>query len=376
MMSCNNLKKSISTPIAKAMGCFVFCVFLLSACSEGDGRFSIKGQFKHLNQAQFYIYSEGTALNGIDTIKVQGGRFTYEKEVRTPQTMILIFPNFTEQPVFVTPGKEITIEGDASHLREMEIKGTEDNEQMTAFRLHANTLTPPEIGEAVKQFVNEHPLSPASLYLVQKYFIKTLPSDYATATLLLKKMKQELDAHRKQMAAENEEDLSVTILSTAVNELLPKISGMKTVAKGALLPSFGVKDINGNRVNNASMKNKVSVVSVWASWYYTSEQMQRKLRYLKREFGDRLYLLSVCVDATDKDCKRFAVADTVKWAHVCTGEMWDTPLLQTMGLQTVTGNIVVDAKGRVVATNLNERELENTVRRLLKTETGKSTVRK
>ncbi len=376
MMFCNNLKKNISTPIAQAMGCFVFCILFLCACSENDGRFRIKGQFRHLNQAQFYIYSEGAAMSGIDTIKVQSGRFSYEKEVRTPQTMILVFPNFTEQPVFVLPGKEITIKGDASHLREMEIKGTTDNELMTAFRLHANTLTPPETNRQVAQFVDEHPLSPVSLYLIQKYFIKTLPSDYATATRLLKKMKQALDARRKQLVADNEEDLSVTILSTSVNELLPNVSGLRSLAKGALLPSFGVKDIKGNRVSNASMKNKVSVVSVWASWYYTSEQIQRKLRYLKREFGDRLYLLSVCVDASDKDCKRFAEADTVKWAHVCTGEMWNTPLLQSMGLQTVTGNIVLDTKGKVVATNLSEKDLENTVRKLLKTETDKNAVKK
>ena len=375
-MFCNNLKKNISTPIAQAMGCFVFCILFLCACSENDGRFRIKGQFRHLNQAQFYIYSEGAAMSGIDTITVQSGRFSYEKEVRTPQTMILVFPNFTEQPVFVLPGKEITIKGDASHLREMEIKGTTDNELMTAFRLHANTLTPPETNRQVAQFVDEHPLSPVSLYLIQKYFIKTLPSDYATATRLLKKMKQALDARRKQLVAGNEEDLSVTILSTSVNELLPKVSGLRSLAKGALLPSFGVKDIKGNRVSNASMKNKVSVVSVWASWYYTSEQLQRRLRYLKREFGDRLYLLSVCVDASDKDCKRFAEADTVKWAHVCTGEMWNTPLLQSMGLQTVTGNIVLDAKGKVVATNLSEKDLENTVRKLLKTETDKNAVKK
>ena len=375
-MFCNNLKKNISTPIAQAMGCFVFCILFLCACSENDGRFRIKGQFRHLNQAQFYIYSEGAAMSGIDTIKVQSGRFSYEKEVRTPQTMILVFPNFTEQPVFVLPGKEITIKGDASHLKEMEIKGTTDNELMTAFRLHANTLTPPETNRQVAQFVDEHPLSPVSLYLIQKYFIKTLPSDYATATRLLKKMKQALDARRKQLVADNEEDLSVTILSTSVNELLPKVSGLRSLAKGALLPSFGVKDIKGNRVSNALMKNKVSVVSVWASWYYTSEQLQRRLRYLKREFGDRLYLLSVCVDASDKDCKRFAEADTVKWAHVCTGEMWDTPLLLSMGLQTVTGNIVLDTKGKVVATNLSEKDLENTVRKLLKTETDKNAVKK
>ena len=366
----------ISTPIAQAMGCFVFCIFFLCSCSENDGRFRITGQFKHLNQAQFYVYSGGAAMNGIDTIKVQSGRFTYEKEVRTPQTMILIFPNFTEQPVFVVPGKEITMVGDASHLKEMEIKGTVENELMTAFRLHANTLTPPETNEAVKRFVNEHPTSPVSLYLIRKYFINTLPSDYATAILLLKKMKGELDASRKQLASEKKEDLSVTTLSTAVNELLPKITGLKSLAKGTLLPSFGVKDINGNRVNNVSMKNKVSIISVWASWYYSSEQVQRKLRYLKREYGDRLYLLSVCIDANDKECRRFAATDTLKWAHVCTGEMWNTPLLQTMGLQTVTSNIVLDTNGKVVATNLNEKNLESTVKRLLDTDKDKNTVKK
>ena len=87
-------------------------------------------------------------------------------------TFILIFPNFSQQAVFGENGKVAKISGDASHMREMEITGTDDNELMTDFRLAANRLSPPEVKEAAARFVEENPASLASLYIVNSHFLQ------------------------------------------------------------------------------------------------------------------------------------------------------------------------------------------------------------
>jgi hypothetical protein len=60
-------------------------------------------------------------------------------------TLMIVFPNFTEQPVFAAPGKSVDIKGDASHLKEMKVKGTKPNELMNQLREQIANASPNEI---------------------------------------------------------------------------------------------------------------------------------------------------------------------------------------------------------------------------------------
>jgi hypothetical protein len=64
---------------------------LLTACGTEKGRFRLEGRLRHMNQAEFLIYSPDGGIVGMDTIKVQEGRFSYETEVRDRATFVLIF---------------------------------------------------------------------------------------------------------------------------------------------------------------------------------------------------------------------------------------------------------------------------------------------
>lgn len=78
---------------------------LLVSCGTDSKHFKFEGRFLHLNQGEFYLYSEDGAVSGIDTIKVEGGRFAYEMACEAPTTLILVFPNFSRQPIFAEPGR-------------------------------------------------------------------------------------------------------------------------------------------------------------------------------------------------------------------------------------------------------------------------------
>lgn len=80
---------------------------------------------------------------------------------------MLVFPNFSEQPIFAKSGKSVEIKADASHLKEMEVSGTEDNELMTKFRQNILKDTPPEAKKHAEDFVREHPNSVCSIYLIR-----------------------------------------------------------------------------------------------------------------------------------------------------------------------------------------------------------------
>ena len=112
----------------------ILAVLTLASCGTDSRHFKLEGRLLNLNQGEFYVYCPDGAMRGLDTIKVQAGRFSYITECDAPKTLVIVFPNYTEQPVFAQPGKSVDIEGEASHLKEMKVTGTKDNELMNGFR--------------------------------------------------------------------------------------------------------------------------------------------------------------------------------------------------------------------------------------------------
>lgn len=330
----------------------------LTSCGAGNGRFRIEGRFRNLNRGEFYVYSPDGGTTGRDTIQVIDGRFSYNVPLSDKATFILIFPNFSQQVVFGENGKVAKVSGDASHMREMEITGTDDNELMTDFRLAANRLSPPEVKEAAARFVEENPASLASLYIVNRHFLQASQPDYAEASRLLKLILKEDPANGR------------------VALLLKQVESLKPSSIGAMLPQFTATDTEGRGISRKSLNGKVNVVSAWASWSYDSVNLQQWLRRFKKEKGADLAVVSICIDADRKACLRQMKADSINWPNVCDGRMWDTPLMQTLGLSTVPGNIVADANGRIVARNLNTSQMKEQLEKMLgKISTGDRRIR-
>lgn len=323
-------------------------VLLLSACGVDSNKFRLEGRLRNMNQGMFWIYSPDGGIEGIDTIQVHEGRFSYETELRVPATFVVIFPNFSEQPVFAEPGEEVDIKGDASHLKDIIIKGTDDNDAMTELRMDLNELMPPEIPTAVAKFINAHPKSRASRYLLQRYFLSDPQANMQQAYVLVSLMQKE--------------DPDDVLLAKWKKDL-------ESLRNGQLnkpLSDFSAKDIKGRNVSLSDLKSKVNVITVWASWNYQSTDIQRRLQRLKKNHGDKLSIVSVCLDADYKKCKQTVERDSLPWKTVCDGRMWQTPMLSKLGIADVPGNLVLNDKGLVVARNLSPQKLEDKIQQTLK----------
>ena len=109
-------------------GLLLLLTLLISSCGVDSNHFKIEGHLLNINQSDFYVYAENGSIDGLDTIHVEGGRFAYEVPCKHPTILYLVFPNYSVVPIFAQPGKSVSIKGDASHLKEIEVKGTDDNE--------------------------------------------------------------------------------------------------------------------------------------------------------------------------------------------------------------------------------------------------------
>jgi len=283
----------------------------------------------------------------LDTVGVAKGEFEYNIPLEDTITLVIMFPNFSELPVFAEPGAAIELEGDANHLKEAEISGTEDNEKMTTFRLQTSQMTPPEVTKAATEFIKENPTSPISQYIFSRYFIRVPVINYKQAKEMAEILRK-ANPDNKELA-----------------KMCKQLEGQINYKDGGKLPAFSATDIDGKKVTTADLKAKVNVITVWASWNHESMAIQNLLLRLSERYGSDMKVLSVCIDADQKECRRILSKDSVKWSTICDGNMWETPLLQKTGISYLPDNLVIDSQGKILAHNLNYQKMSEKLKELL-----------
>ena len=299
----------------------ILLTLVLVSCRVDGKHFKLEGRFLHLNQGEFYVYSTDGVLDGIDTIKIEGGRFAYEIPCDEEGTLVMVFPNFSEQPVFTQPGKTVEIKADASHLKELEAEGTDNNKLMTAFRKQVSNMSP---------------------WLIRKYFILAPKPDYAKAKQLLDLMIAEQPKNGKLV------------------NLQQQLIGL-TATAGKSLPIFTATDINGNKVTQANLtQSPNAVVFLWASWNYESTDMQRQLKRLKAAKGNGLSVIGVCIDPSKSEMQQSLRQDSISWPTINDGMMFDTKIAKQLGLSQVPANILLK-NGKIVGRNLRMNELKEKI---------------
>ena len=294
-----------------------------------------------MNQGQFFVYSPDGAISGIDTIMVQGGRFAYEIPCESEGTIVIVLPNYSEIPVFVEPGKSVDLKADASHIKDIEVTGTDANDRMTKWRKNTSSQSPDGLMKQAEQFIRENPSSIISRWMLRKYFIVTAKPD-------LKKAKELV----KLMSEKNELEASIVRLSVGLENVPLQV--------GDVLPAFTAKDIQGKDVQASQYRVGKTIILVWATWDYDgisiSRRVFRKIEELKAQGKQVPKVLGISIDASAVDAKRTVGNDSTAWSTICDGLMWESPVVKAIGTTKVPDNFVLE-NGKVKACHLGNDEL-------------------
>lgn len=365
-----------------AVALTLVAALVCTSCGTDSRHFRIDGRLLHLNQGEFYVYSPDGTINGLDTIKVQAGRFSYEVACDRPMTLMIVFPNFTEQPVFAQPGKSVDLKGDASHLKEMTVKGTEDNELMNKFREMIHNAAPPEMKKCAQLFVQDHPESRVGAYLVDRYFIHDANPDTKTAVRLVDLMieKQPDNGYLKRQKRQ----LTASFVAT----------------KGADIPNVLGTTVDDRTIGRVQLtKAPVTVVCALATWKYESMSQFRRLAAYAASQQGRVAVVGVSIDASpslvrSQLASQIGISDSASGLAfgpssgsssgsasgsssgpasasaqgssssrssstcyvVCDGKMVESPFFTRLGLTGVPDNIVIK-NGRIAAAHLTDNQL-------------------
>ncbi len=324
-------------------GCIV-----LTSCGLPKDRVRIEGKFNHISQAEFYVYSEDGAIDGMDTVRIEDGEFVYERQLTDTAILTLLYPNFSEMYVVATPGATIEMEGDAGRLGEMAVKGTTDNEELTKFRLQQLNKPEGNVRLAAAEYIRTHAASRAAVVLFKQYFAKDKRADATTALALL-------DALRKARP----KDLSVTSMHSMLAPLLRNSVGRK-------MTPFKAKDLDGKTIDSNNYRGKPLLVAFWASWNSDCLVWLDLLRRYEKLYGDKMSFLHVSLDADVEQCRKQVKTDTLRSPVLCDGGAFSSPLVGRLGVRYLPDVMIVDASGTIVARNLKQDELRDAIEKAVK----------
>ncbi len=328
---------------------YTLVAFTLPSCGGSEGRFRLKGEFEHLRQGEFYIYSNDGGTAGFDTVKVEDGRFDYETDLSGHAVYYLLYPNLSEQVIFGASGDVITVKGDARNLKSVEVKGSRPNEELTTFRLENKDKGLSGTREAAAAFIAQSPSSPVSAFLFKEYFLLAddVPQD-------------EVKRLYRALCEAQPDNLQLLSRQSDV-----EYRGVR-LKKGSSLPDFVFTPKDSCKVQASDYRGKPLLIHFWASWEGRSRAETFRIRRMLRRNPGKIEAVSVSLDVDDVARTGIERMDSVSWTSYCDCQAWNSPLVRLFGVRSVPFFILAGADGKVLAVGASfEKDIEPETKKLL-----------
>lgn len=326
---------------------FIF-LFLFSSCGKGKNDIHIKGEFKHLKDGQFFVFSNSPEWDAFDTIEVKDGKFSFSHPASDTLLVTLQYPNFMQTVLVAIPGNTIKIEGNANSLLDLKVTGNEENNILTKFHQSVIKYTETEKQDKAELFIKAHPSSFASLALFTEYFLNTEIINWQKVKKLMKLM------------------LSASPTRTQLRILNSQLGPLLTCYSGNKLPSFSATTLNGQKINNSTFIGKLLLINFWSDWTGEQTYPVSRLHQDLKKYSRKINLLNICLDMDTTQCLSTIKRDTVNGYNVCDRRAWDSPLIKIFGVRILPGNILVNKQGKIIARDIQQQNLTKEIDKYLK----------
>lgn len=331
---------------------FIMAISLF-ACKGNKNQGSITGEIKGLTNDTIYLYSTGGISDRMDTIYAKSGKFSHTLKIDTITSATLLLNDSIEYPVFMDKGNQIEVKGNLAE-KFLEITGNLANDELTTFQKELKGLGKPSekaLQEKVETFIREHHSSLASIYLLDKYFIRKPQPDYRKIKDLISQMTGAL------------------LDQPAIEKTSEYIDRWETATDGQPAPYFNLPNTKGEKISRISdkLKNKYLLVNFWSS-YTTDSISQTQLKRIYRNYGkDKNFtMLGISIDIDKKAWKDCIKNDTLNWEQVCDSTGWDSEAIKRFAILELPTNILISPSGSIVTRDIQGDSLSNKIKEVIK----------
>ncbi|MCX6293702.1 MAG: AhpC/TSA family protein [Sphingobacteriales bacterium] len=147
----------------------------------------------------------------------------------------------------------------------------------------------------------------------------------------------------------------------------PKPTEQQKPVVGNIAPDFTMNDTEGNPVSLSQYKGQYVLVDFWASWCVPCRGENPNVVAAYKKYKNKNFtVLGVSFDE-DKDAWMNAIQkDGLTWKHISDLKGWQSAVVPVYGIEGIPYNVLLDPEGKILATELRDKDLDAFLSKTLK----------
>lgn len=329
------------------------------------------------NDVPVYISAlgKGNRTEPVDTTSVQNGQFSVNLPKVDFQTLyILRIDGVNDNLLFINENTPLKMEIDKNNLRATKVEGGQANKIFSEY-LAILDGTREKYDKMLENFSPEELEDP---YVHQeviaqleaqntKYRQKTIeenPNELPSLLMLADILRTQ------QMPVDQMQDLfdglSKEVKNTFMGrEIGEELANSSLIAIGSMAPEFSAKTPEGEELALKDALGKYTLVDFWAAWCLPCRHENPNIVEVYEKYHDQGF--NVLGVSLDKDRDKWLEAiekDGLVWNQISNLQFWEDPIAQKYNIRAIPANFLLDAEGKIVATNLRGQALQKKIREL------------
>lgn len=135
---------------------------------------------------------------------------------------------------------------------------------------------------------------------------------------------------------------------------------------GKMAPDLEMTDPAGNPLGINQFKGKYLLVDFWASWCGPCRAENPNVVAAYNKYKDKNFqILGVSLDKDKSSWEQAIKKDGLTWPQMSDLKFWESTAVETYKFDGIPFNVLIDPKGKIIATSLRGQDLENKLAEVL-----------